>query len=117
MNIQSININDKSTLENFKKFFQQQTLGQNKYNNFHVVMLFNTEFELGISNDDSKYINTANQYFTDGALALDYYANTKNPASQLITAKTLESLIKQMNQMIQNYNNQQWLNKNLLPYL
>lgn len=82
-----------------------------------AVMLFNTEFELGISNTPNKWVNVKNYKFNDGQSALDFYTNTPNPASQLIDATSEEELESKMNDMLQNYNDQKWLEENLYPYL
>lgn len=82
-----------------------------------AVMLFNTEIELGISNTPNKWVNTKNYKFNDGAAALDFYANTPCPASQLIDANSEEELVEEMNTMIKNYQDENWLENNLYPYL
>ena len=83
----------------------------------YAVMLFFTEIELGISTVPNKWVNIKNVKFDNGADAVNYYANTKCPASQLIDAESEEELIEKMNQMIKNFNNQEWLDNDLYPYL
>jgi len=114
VHVQSIS-ND--ALNAFKENFLVQTINQFKSNKYHAVMLYYTEGELGISNNYGKWINTRNVYFTDGAAALNYYSNTKCPASQLVSADSIEELLQEINTMIENFNNKQWLDKNLYPYL
>ena len=49
--------------------------------------------------------------------ALEAYANTPNPASQLIDAKTKEGLKLSALETIQDMKDEKWLNENLYPYL
>lgn len=82
-----------------------------------AVMFFNTEIELGESNIPNKWVNTGNSFFTKGIDALNTYANTQNPASQIIDGETKEELANNMEEMMQNFSNIDWLNENLYPYL
>lgn len=82
-----------------------------------ALMLFNTEVELGISNKPGKWVNTKNYIFDNGTQALEAYANIPNPASQLVDGFSEEELLQNMNQMIQNYSDETWLEENLYPYL
>lgn len=83
----------------------------------YALMLFNTEFELGISQKPGSWVNTKNIRFDDGLTALEAYANIPNPASQLVDGFTEEELVNNMNEMIENYKNEKWLEENLYPYL
>lgn len=80
-------------------------------------MLFFTEFELGRSDTPGKWINTQNVIYTNGVAALEAYANSKCPASQLVDADNEEELWREINQMKKNYENEEWLEKNLYPYM
>ena len=80
-------------------------------------MLFETELRLGVSNNPNKWVNTTNYYFNNGTEALECYANTPNPASQLIEATDDYELKCKMGEMMINYRNENWLNENLYPYL
>lgn len=86
-------------------------------NNRFAVMLFETEISLGISNTPNKWVNTKNILFKNGSKALECYANTPCPASQLVAAKDDYALQCKMGEMILNYQNEKWLNDNLYPYL
>lgn len=83
----------------------------------YAVMLFETEMELGISSTPGKWVNTHNFYYDDGGLALYKYANTPCPASQLIEGKDDYELHAKMGEMIINYQDNNWLNQHLYPYL
>ena len=85
--------------------------------NYHAVLLFNTEFELGISNAPEKWVCTHIERFDNGAKALHYYANTPNPASQLVSGETKEELEVEIKQMQDNFKNKVWLNNCLYPYM
>jgi len=92
------------------------------YKNHKVfaVMLFMTEMELNISQTPNKWVNTKNYIFDGdnaGRKALTFYADTPCPASQLIDANDLEELQTKMNDMIHNFNDEEWLNNNLYPHL
>lgn len=82
-----------------------------------ALMLFNTEVELGISNEPGKWVNTGNVFYKNGMSALDAYANTPNPASQLIDAKTPEELEQKMEEMLEHFKDEKWLETNLYPCL
>lgn len=90
---------------------------KNNKNKYWAVMLFNTEIELGISNKPNKWVNTRNLFFTEGITALDTYANTPNPASQIIDGKTPEELAQNMEEMLINYSDEKWLEENLYPFM
>lgn len=82
-----------------------------------ALMLFFTELEMGISNSPNKWVNTGNAYFTNGVDALNAYANTKCPASQLVDGETPEELEQAMLDMIEHYKDDKWLEENLYPYM
>ena len=85
--------------------------------NYHAVLLFNTEFELGISNAPEKWVCTHIERFDNGAKALHYYANTPNPASQLVSGETKEELEVEIKRMQDNYKDKDWLDNCLYPYM
>lgn len=84
---------------------------------YWALMLFNTEVELGISNTPNKWVNTGNAFFTNGTAALNAYANTPNPASQLIDGETPEELANNMEEMLAHFSDEKWLEEELYPYL
>ena len=84
---------------------------------YYALMLFKTELELGKSQEPNKWINISNYVFDNGTEALNAYANIPNPASQLLDADTPEELADKMAQMIDNFNNLEWLQTELYPYL
>lgn len=84
----------------------------------YAVMLFDTEMNLGMPGaKPNTWINYHNRYFTNGQQALDYYANTPCPASQLIDGESTEELENKMDEMIDNFNNKAWLETELYPCL
>ena len=81
-------------------------------------MLFDTERNLGISQDPTKWVHMKTLKFGNrGALALYSYANIPNPASQLIEGLSEEELEEKELQMIENFKDQNWLNENIYPYI
>lgn len=87
---------------------------------FFSVMMFYRNGELGIPRevaDPNEWNNTRCVDTEDGQLALNVYANTPCPASQLIEAQSREELEAKKKQMIDNFKNKEWLDKNLYPYL
>ena len=82
-----------------------------------AVMFFNTEIELGMSNVPGRWVNTGTFYTENGAEALSVYANTPCPASQLIQAGDDEELRDKVREMLMNYKDEDWLNRNLYPRL
>lgn len=91
-----------------------------KKENFHLVMMFFCASELGIPrgiHGYSPWINTRNYFFKDISSALYCYANTRCSASQLISASSMQELEAKKQQMLDNFSNAEWLNKNLYPYL
>ena len=86
-------------------------------NRVYALMLFYTELELGISQIPNKWLNVGNHYYEKGIDALEAYANTKCPASQLIDAKDKDELLIKMNDMLNHFKDSKWLEENLYPYL
>ena len=79
---------------------------------YYCVMLFVEESDITCNpKDNGKWINTRNVYFHNGGMALDYYANTHCPASQLIDAETLPELIQARNQMLLNFKDKKFLDE------
>ena len=79
---------------------------------YYCVMLFVEESDITRNpQDNGKWINTRNVYFHNGGMALDYYANTHCPASQLIDAETLPELIQARNQMLNNFKDKKFLDE------
>ena len=79
---------------------------------YYCVMLFVEESDITRNpKDNGKWINTRNVYFHNGGMALDYYANTHCPASQLIDAETLPELIQARNQMLNNFKDKKFLDE------
>lgn len=52
---------------------------------------------------------------TDPTAALTLYAETPCPASQLIEADNLDTLHSKINQMVQNFKDESWLEKYIYP--
>ena len=79
---------------------------------YYCVMLFVEESDITRNpKDNGKWINTRNVYFHNGGMALDYYANTHCPASQLIDAETIPELIQARNQMLLNFKDKKFLDE------
>lgn len=82
-------------------------MGKNK--KFYSLMLFFSEKELGISDDPTKFVLVNKIHFNDGFIALEAYANTRCPASQLVSAETNKGLLKKENEMVNNFKNPEWV--------
>ena len=82
-----------------------------------ALMLFFTEMELGISNKPNKWVNARNIFYDNGLAALEAYANTKCPASQLVDGTTPEELEHAMEDMVEKFKDDKWLEENLYPCL
>ena len=104
-------------MPNIKSEVERAFSGVENKNKYWALMLFNTELELGISNEPGKWVNTGNAFYKDGLSALNAYANTPNPASQLIDARTVEELEIKMEEMSQHFKDNKWLEENLYPYM
>ena len=102
------------TKENLIKHIKDNT-PENYKGKYYALMQFETEIELNISNTPNKWTNVANSVFINGSEALNAYANTPNPASQLIDATSPEELANKMIQMVDNFNNPDWLETELYP--
>ena len=94
-----------------------KTETQERKHRWWALMLFFTEMELGRSETPGRWVNTQNVIYTNGTAALEAYANTRCPASQLIDADDEEQLWAEINQMKKNYEDDEWLEKNLYPYM
>lgn len=104
--------------ENFKEnYLPDMTTNNSK--KYYAVLLFETALNLGLPDaKPGQWVHLKTLPFgTNGSDALNYYVNTPNPASQLISAESEELLQKEINKMINNYKNEKWLDKNLYPYL
>lgn len=91
-----------------------------KNEKFHLVMMFFSASELGVPRGIpgySPWFNTRNVFFENISDALDYYANTRCSASQLISAASMQELEIKKQQMLHNYNDEKWLSENLYPYM
>lgn len=84
--------------------------------NYWALMLFYQGHEIGLPNGNA-WVNVNNIIYEDHSAALDAYANTRCPASQLVEGRTKEELKANMKQMLFNYKDEKWLNENLYPYL
>lgn len=82
----------------------------------HMVMLFFPPSDLGIESE-KPFVNTRNICFDDITAALNCYANTRCPASQLISASSEEELMALKNEMIRNFRDEAWLEENIFPFL
>ncbi len=83
----------------------------------YAVMLFHTEMELGKGNTPGNWINTQNFITDDPKKALFLYSEIPCPASQLIKAEDDYELKCKMGEMILNFMDEEWLNKELYPTL
>jgi hypothetical protein len=101
-------------LQTFKENFLKETLQQYKGKKFFALMLF---YETEYPFDNDEYELRGIRYFTDGRMALNAYANTPCPASQLIDAKDENELYENIKTMINNMNDKNWREINLDPYL
>ena len=87
---------------------------------FFSVMMFYQNGELGIPADvadPNEWNNTRCVDTEDGQLALNVYANTPCPASQLIEAQSREELEAKKEEMRKNFKNKKWLEEVLYPCL
>ena len=50
-------------------------------------------------------------------VALDVYANTPNPASQLVEGTDVEGIISESNKMVKNMKDQKYVDEYVDPYL
>lgn len=107
---------DKTFEQRVRDFVNDHFNEQHKGKHF-LHMLFNTELELGISNQPNRWECSGYAYFDDGLSALDSYANFPNPASQLIDATSKEELIAAAIDMNNKMKDINWLNENLYPYM
>ena len=82
-----------------------------------ALMLFYSEFEMGISQNPNKWVHLRTIRYDNGFEALEAYANTPCPASQLIRAVDEEDLKVQEDEMRRNFQDQQWLETVLYPCL
>jgi len=82
-----------------------------------VLMLFFNELELRRSRNPDAWVNTRNIYFSDEFAALDAYAETRCPASQLTDGESPEELETKMLGIIKNFQDTNWLRTELYPSL
>ena len=104
--------------DGFDKYFNEVTKNNLRpfTNKLFCVMQFYREDDLYVPTDHDhkpQWINTKNSYFHNGAQALMYYADTPCEHSQLLDATSTEELAKERNQMLLNFQDEQWLAKNI----
>ena len=98
----------------FKEYFNLVTAKQiPKSKKYYCVMLFVEEGDItgNYYNYPENWINTRNMYFRNGQMALETYANTPCPASQLIDAESIKELIEKRNQMLLNFKDEKFLDE------
>lgn len=83
---------------------------------YFCIMLFFQQADFTNNPNDREWANTRNVYYHNGQLALDYYANTRCPASQLIDADSISELIQKRNQMLLNFKDKTFI-QNLQEYI
>jgi hypothetical protein len=79
----------------------------------YAVMLFETQIEHSGKGKPDEWVNYKNIYFDNGMKALNYYANTSCQYPQIIDAEDETELQSKMGQMILNYMDKEWVNKNI----
>ena len=83
----------------------------NKSRKFSVVLFF-------LRNDDGTYRFAGNSRVTTNyRISLDIYANTPNPASQILEAATLRELVLDVQEMKANMANRQYVAENVDPFI
>ena len=75
------------------------------HHNFYAVMDFYPEKELSLSDNEHSFVNTSNQFFTNGVKALEVYLNSPRDYTQLATGETLEELKQDMINVTKSINN------------
>lgn len=103
-------------LNDFKEIFLKHTIQQFNGKKFFALLLFD-ENEFFTYNNNDNFIFSGVRYFTDAKMALDAYANTPCPASQLVDGETQDELYQNIIQMINNMKDESWKKINLYPYL
>ena len=103
---------DKEIKEFIRKSFNHGHSGRH-----YLLMLFQTEMELGISTTPNRWECINLLYFTNGQRALDAYANIPNPASQLVDGLSEEELTLEAMKVYHGMKDKKWLDENLYPYL
>lgn len=105
---------EKNLEQEINTAFENKPQGGNKV---YALMLFYTELEMGISQKPNVWFNYGNRYYENGSQALEAYANTPCPASQLIDARDKDELLIKMNDMLNHFKDSKWLEENIYPYL
>lgn len=88
-----------------------------KENKLFALMLFYAPEELGVEDCNESFCDPIIRTYSDKVDAMMAYANTQCPASQLIEANSQEELEVLIEQMKNNYKDEDWLETNLYPYL
>lgn len=74
------------------------------HHNFYAVMIFNTEQNLSISNDDQSLLNTSNIFFTNGTKAIEAFLHSPHQYTRLATGETSKELKSNMKSIINSIN-------------
>lgn len=84
----------------------------------YAVLLFYHWSEVMDEQPESIMYKMANpRIFDNQTSALTYYADTPCPASTMIQAETIDELNKLIDQTNKNYQDKDWLEANLYPFL
>lgn len=88
-------------------------------NKHYAVVLYVDMYDMGIvpTSLKTRFHNCGVRYFKDKKSALDFYANYPCPASQFIEADTEEELQEKIKEMDRNFENEEWIETEILPYL
>ena len=69
----------------------------------------------GVLIHPNRWVNIENKYFDNGSEALNYYTNYGSQFSEIIDADDMYELKCKMGEMMLNYRDEEWLNKNVYP--
>lgn len=86
---------------------------------FYAVAFFYSAQEIGIDADaiTEPFVYHRTVTFNNKTDQLNCYANTMCPASQLLEANTEKELKEKIQKLRDNFRNNEWLEKNIYPYL
>lgn len=87
-----------------------------EYLNFYAVLEFRNELELGIS-DTPQWSNTETYKFSSFNEANNALSNSKCDVAILLGSDTKDELLQDIIRTQQDFNDPDWVNQNISPFL
>lgn len=107
----------KASITSFRNLrYHTDNMDSIEYLNFYAVLEFRDELKLGIS-DTPQWSNTDTYKFSSFNEANNALSNSKCDVAILLGADSADELIQDIRQTQQDFNDPDWVNQNISPFL